>query len=112
MPSIFEGVYQQSVGIAGLHYIALGVGLTSASQLNARSLDKVYMYFKKKNGDVGKPEFRLRSCPFLVHLGLANAHTFGDSCHVCRYVGASYRVAYRGMDRSGAHALDSAGYCK
>ena len=76
MPSIFEGVYQQPVGIAGLHYIALGIGLTAASQLNARTMDKVYVYLKNKNGGVGKPEFRLRSFfpPFflvqqmLIHL--------------------------------------------
>lgn len=61
MPSIFEGVYQQSVGIAGLHYIALGIGLSGASQLNARTLDKVYVYLRNKNGGVGKPEFRLRT---------------------------------------------------
>ncbi|KIJ60513.1 hypothetical protein HYDPIDRAFT_177370 [Hydnomerulius pinastri MD-312] len=59
IPSIFEGVYGQPVGIAGLHYIALGVGLTGASQINARSLDKVYVYFKNKHGGVGKPEYRL-----------------------------------------------------
>jgi hypothetical protein len=61
IPSIFGGVYQQSVGIAGLHYIALGVGVTGASQLNAKTMDKVYVYFKSKNGGVAKPEFRLRS---------------------------------------------------
>ncbi|KAG2137919.1 MFS polyamine transporter [Suillus clintonianus] len=58
IPSIFQGEYQQSVGIAGLHYIALGVGLTGASQLNAKTMDKIYMYLKNKHG-VGKPEFRL-----------------------------------------------------
>ncbi|KAG2148766.1 MFS polyamine transporter [Suillus clintonianus] len=59
IPSIFEGVYQQSVGIAGLHYIALGVGLTAACQINASTMDKIYVYFKTKNGRVAKPEFRL-----------------------------------------------------
>ncbi|KAG1727551.1 MFS polyamine transporter [Suillus paluster] len=59
IPSIFQGVYQQPVGIAGLHYIALGAGLMVAAQVNARTLDKVYVYFKNKNGGVGKPEFRL-----------------------------------------------------
>ncbi|KAF8553171.1 MFS general substrate transporter [Imleria badia] len=59
MPSIFEGVYQQPVGIAGLHYIALGIGLMGASQLAARTLDKIYVYLKNKHGGVGKPEFRL-----------------------------------------------------
>ncbi|KAG0701996.1 major facilitator superfamily domain-containing protein [Suillus ampliporus] len=59
IPSIFQGVYQQPVGIAGLHYIALGIGLMVAAQVNARTLDKVYAHFKRKNGGVGKPEFRL-----------------------------------------------------
>lgn len=60
IPSIFEGVYKQRVGIAGLHYIALGVGLTGASQVNARVMDKIYVYFTKKNGGQGRPEYRLR----------------------------------------------------
>ncbi|KAG1731353.1 major facilitator superfamily domain-containing protein [Suillus paluster] len=59
MPSIFQGVYRQPVGIAGLHYIALGIGLTTASQLNARAMDKIYIHLKSKKGGVGKPEFRL-----------------------------------------------------
>ena len=58
---IFEGVYHERVGIAGLNYIALGVGLTGASQLNARMLDRIYKYFTNRNGGVGKPEFRLPS---------------------------------------------------
>ncbi|KZP33608.1 MFS general substrate transporter [Athelia psychrophila] len=61
IPSIFEGVYGQKPGIAGLHYLALGIGLTGASQVNAYTLDKVYAYFKRKNGGAGKPEYRLPS---------------------------------------------------
>ena len=60
IPSIFEGVYREEVGIAGLNYFALGVGLTGASQFNARMLDKIYKYFSAKNNGVGKPEYRLR----------------------------------------------------
>lgn len=59
IPSIFQGTYQQSVGIAGLHYLSLGIGLFLASQLNALTMDKVYVYLKSKNGGVAKPEFRL-----------------------------------------------------
>ncbi|KAH8077752.1 major facilitator superfamily domain-containing protein [Cristinia sonorae] len=59
IPSIFEGVYKQSTGIAGLHYLAFGVGLSSASQLNARFMDKIYIYYKRKNGGEGRPEYRL-----------------------------------------------------
>ena len=64
IPSIFQGLYQQPAGIAGLHYIALGIGMTAASQLNARTMDRVYVHLMNKNGGVGKPEFRLRSLLF------------------------------------------------
>jgi hypothetical protein len=60
IPTIFADIYHEAPGIAGLHYIALGVGLTTASQINARLLDRIYIYFKNKNGGVGQPEFRLR----------------------------------------------------
>jgi hypothetical protein len=106
-----SGVSHRPVGIAGSHYIARGVDITGASQVNARTLDKIYVYLMNKNGGVGKPECRLRSCFFFpVLAGLANAHIFSNSCHVCRHVGVSYRVARCGMDRSDAHALDSAGH--
>lgn len=59
IPSIFQGIYQQPVGIAGLHYISLGIGLTLASQLNSITMDKVYIHLKSKHGGVAKPEFRL-----------------------------------------------------
>ncbi len=68
MPNIFMGVYHESLGISGLHYIALGIGLTLASQINARMLDKIYVYFKNRNGGVGEPEFRLRKQMHLSHL--------------------------------------------
>ncbi|KAF5313706.1 hypothetical protein D9611_010230 [Ephemerocybe angulata] len=61
IPAIFANVYHQSPGIAGLNYIALGIGLTLSSQVNARMLDKYYKYFKKRNGGHGEPEFRLPS---------------------------------------------------
>ncbi|KAJ2916653.1 hypothetical protein MD484_g3756, partial [Candolleomyces efflorescens] len=61
MPMIFGEVYEEGPGIAGLHYIALGIGLTLASQINARLLDRSYKYFKQKNNGVGEPEFRLPS---------------------------------------------------
>ena len=61
IPSIFEGIYHQSVGIAGLHYIALGLGLSVTAQINARFIDGAYKHLCKRNGGVGKPEFRLRT---------------------------------------------------
>ncbi|KAF9531460.1 MFS polyamine transporter [Crepidotus variabilis] len=59
IPTIFADIYHEKPGIAGLHYIALGVGLSGASQFNARIMDRVYVYFKNKNNGIGEPEFRL-----------------------------------------------------
>ncbi|PIL36204.1 MFS general substrate transporter [Ganoderma sinense ZZ0214-1] len=59
IPLIFRGVYNEPLGIAGLNYIAIGIGLTGASQISARLLDVMYMRLMKKNGGVGKPEYRL-----------------------------------------------------
>ncbi|KAF9472904.1 MFS general substrate transporter [Pholiota conissans] len=73
MPTIFREIYHEGVGIGGLNYIALGLGLSIASQTNARVVDKIYIYFKKKNGGVGEPEFRLPSVfpgTILVPFGL------------------------------------------
>ncbi|TCD61154.1 hypothetical protein EIP91_008834 [Steccherinum ochraceum] len=59
MPGIFKGIYGQSVGIAGLHYIALALGIVVGSLANAMLLNKVYNYCRKRNGGQSKPEFRL-----------------------------------------------------
>ncbi|KAG5652151.1 hypothetical protein H0H81_006135 [Sphagnurus paluster] len=61
MSGIFEGIYRMRTGIAGLNYIALGIGLTCASQINARYMDRIYIHFKNKNNGVGEPEYRLPS---------------------------------------------------
>ncbi|KAF8647432.1 hypothetical protein AX16_006709 [Volvariella volvacea WC 439] len=59
LTEIFRFTYNESIGIAGLNYIALGIGLTLASQLNARALDRIYVHFKNKNNGIGEPELRL-----------------------------------------------------
>ncbi|KAJ8082377.1 hypothetical protein PM082_008232 [Marasmius tenuissimus] len=61
LPDIFGRIYQQKPGIAGINYLALGIGLTGASQLNARTMDKIYIRLKNRNGGVGRPEFRVPS---------------------------------------------------
>jgi hypothetical protein len=58
--SIFRDVYHDRVGIAGLHYLAFGIGLTGGSQINAIFMDRIYMFLKSRNGGIGRPEFRLR----------------------------------------------------
>lgn len=81
MPTIFGSIYHQKPGIAGLHYLALGVGLSGASQVNARMLDKIYIYFQKKNGGVGRPEFRLRE--FLCLMSYFLPHLLKGTRHCC-----------------------------
>lgn len=62
MPDIFQGIYGQSSGISGLHYIALGLGISGASQLNTRLVDRMYVYLTRTRSldGQGRPEFRLR----------------------------------------------------
>ncbi|KAJ7160189.1 MFS polyamine transporter [Mycena filopes] len=61
MPLMFQGTYGESVGISGLHYLALGVGVSGASQINARLMDYIYKRLKEKYGGEGQPEYRLPS---------------------------------------------------
>ncbi len=61
IPTAFREVYHDGVGISGLHYLALGLGLAIPAQINARLMDKVYVSLKARNGGVGRPEFRLRA---------------------------------------------------
>ena len=53
-------MYHEKPGIAGLHYLALGIGLTAGSQGNAIVIDKLYRWLKNRNNGVGEPEFRVR----------------------------------------------------
>ncbi|PSS22698.1 hypothetical protein PHLCEN_2v2995 [Hermanssonia centrifuga] len=59
IPGIYTNLYHEKIGVVGLHYIALGLGLTLAAQVNSRLLDYTYVRLKKRNGGVGKPEYRL-----------------------------------------------------
>lgn len=62
IPAIFARIYHQDVGISGLNYIALGIGLTGASQINARYMDRIYIWLRENRGNgVDEPEFRLPS---------------------------------------------------
>ncbi|TCD60586.1 hypothetical protein EIP91_009831 [Steccherinum ochraceum] len=59
IPTIFQDVYHEKLGISGLHYLAFGLGLILGAQINMRFLDYIYRRLKDKNGGVGRPEFRL-----------------------------------------------------
>ena len=61
IPTAFQDVYHDRVDIADLRYLALALGLSIPSQINARLMDKVYKLLKARNGGVGRPEFRLRA---------------------------------------------------
>ncbi|KAL8772971.1 MAG: hypothetical protein Q9209_001991 [Squamulea sp. 1 TL-2023] len=58
-PVLWTGRYQQSVGIAGLNYISMGVGFTLGAQILSPLNDRIYKSLKEKNNGVGKPEFRV-----------------------------------------------------
>jgi MFS family permease len=58
-PGLWENSYHESVGIGGLNYISLGVGFFLGTQVCAPCQDMIYRSLKKKNGGVGKPEFRV-----------------------------------------------------
>ncbi|KAJ3711263.1 MFS polyamine transporter [Lentinula guzmanii] len=59
MPNIFTINYNESIGIMGLNYLALGLGMVFASWFNSRTMDKIYMYFKGRNDGIGEPEYRV-----------------------------------------------------
>ncbi|ETI29371.1 hypothetical protein G647_01824 [Cladophialophora carrionii CBS 160.54] len=58
-PSVWEDVYQESVGIGGLNYISLGVGFFLGTQICAPINDRIYRKLKLRNNNEGKPEFRV-----------------------------------------------------
>ncbi|KIK66537.1 hypothetical protein GYMLUDRAFT_158019 [Collybiopsis luxurians FD-317 M1] len=55
---IYTSVYHQSLGIAGLHYLALGLGLYGGAQIANHLLDRIHARLMKTE-EKGRPEFRL-----------------------------------------------------
>lgn len=58
-PTLWTQSYNMSEGIGGLHYISVTIGCTVAAQVGSRLLDVIYRNLKKKNNDIGQPEFRV-----------------------------------------------------
>ncbi|KAI4165240.1 MAG: hypothetical protein LQ342_001108 [Letrouitia transgressa] len=58
-PVLWSTRYHESVGIGGLNYISMGLGFFLGTQISAPINDRTYRRLKRKNGDVGKPEFRI-----------------------------------------------------
>jgi len=73
-PGLFTSpdYYNESVGIGGLHYLALAVGYFIGAQATARFNDWLYRRLKRRNNGVGKPEFRIPAmipCAILLPAG-------------------------------------------
>jgi multidrug resistance protein len=67
-PTLYQGVYGQSVGISGLNYISLGLGFFIGAPLCGKSSDKIYQKLKKRDPrGQGKPEYRM---PLVIPLSL------------------------------------------
>lgn len=83
-PGLWNNRYHESIGIGGLNYISLGLGFFLGTQICAPISDRIYRKLKKRNNNVGKPEFRaplMLPGSILVPVGLfwygwtAQAHT-------------------------------------
>lgn len=58
-PSLFQGVYGQSPGIAGLNYIAPGLGFFIGLGIFTPLMQHFFRTLTEKNNGVSEPEFRL-----------------------------------------------------
>lgn len=110
--AIFAGVYHQSVGIAGLHVLAPGLGLVAGTIVMMGMSDRVYKHFKAKNGGVGKPEYRLREWHLFVCCYRKYGQTSTDTALVSSSVIGPWRIQFthrslhRGMGRASECTLD------
>ena len=58
-PRLWTERYHESIGIGGLNYLSLAIGFFVAAQICGPASDRIYRRLKGRNGDVGKPEFRI-----------------------------------------------------
>ncbi|KAK9242802.1 major facilitator superfamily domain-containing protein [Lipomyces tetrasporus] len=59
-PSLWTGVYGESISIGGLNYLSLGIGYAIGTQGTARINDIIYRRLSAKSGTgAGQPEYRL-----------------------------------------------------
>ncbi|RDW62352.1 MFS general substrate transporter-14 [Coleophoma cylindrospora] len=56
---LWTATYHESIGTAGLNYIALGIGYISGTQICALFNDRAYSALKARAGGIGRPEFRI-----------------------------------------------------
>ncbi|KAI4595676.1 hypothetical protein KJ359_006665 [Pestalotiopsis sp. 9143b] len=83
-PKLWEDRYDESISIAGLNYVSLGLGFFLGTQICAPLQDRIFRKLKSRNNGVGKPEFRVPlmvPAALMVPIGLflygwaAQAHT-------------------------------------
>lgn len=60
-PDIWTKVYGQSKGVGGLNYLSIAIGCFVGIFLQLKMVDRVYGALKRRNGGVGRPEFRMPS---------------------------------------------------
>ncbi|KAL4255405.1 hypothetical protein AB1N83_013877 [Pleurotus pulmonarius] len=92
IPLVLQVTYHQLPDIAGLHYIVISV----ASQFNARTMDRIYAHLTSKNGDNGRPEYRLLSMvarTFLLPAGLLIMH-HASTAGRCRITSTGSRLTW------------------
>ncbi|KXN88346.1 hypothetical protein AN958_07491, partial [Leucoagaricus sp. SymC.cos] len=77
---VYTDQYGQSIGIAGVHYLAVALGSTVGGQVGARALNIIYRKLKARNGGVGTPEMRVSATTLpiglLIYGWTANARLF------------------------------------
>lgn len=95
--ALFVEVYHENVGIAGLHYIAFGLGLYIGAQISNFGLDRIHKALAARKKTRGRPEFRLREFTLkffdIVLLSLLLIVRFAsnyDPSNFCRSHGTSH----------------------
>lgn len=58
-PKVWQGLYEEGVGVGGLNYLSLGIGLFVGAQTAAQLIDRIYQRLKLQKNDIGRPEFRI-----------------------------------------------------
>lgn len=58
-PTLWTKVYHERVDIASLNYLSLGIGTAIAAELSTHLNDRIYLFLTKKNGGIGRPEYRV-----------------------------------------------------
>jgi MFS family permease len=70
---VWNGLYGESLGVAGLNYISMSIGGFLGLFINFFLIDSMYKRLKANNGGVGRPEFRIPTMLIgspLVSIGL------------------------------------------